>query len=104
MEPKRVIFHHTAAAINGAQFDKVNQWHKAKGFPLSSLSWYVGYHYFIERNGLTRQAREETEIGAHDQGENVDSIGICLAGDFNTERPTEAQAAAAAAIPSNGFG
>lgn len=98
MKPTRVILHHSGDAATGAQFDKINQWHKEKGFPKSKLNYYVGYHYVIERDGRTRQARVETEIGAHDAGENWGSLGICLVGDFNKERPTEQQAAAAASL------
>lgn len=88
----RVIWHHSAYLSNEPQFGKINEWHKERGFPISSLGYFVGYHYVIEKNGAVLKAREENEIGAHDQGENVDSIGICLAGDFNTEKPTQAQA------------
>ena len=42
-----------------------------------------------------KQARKEDEIGAHDTGENLNSLGICLAGDFSQEMPTEPQIASA---------
>lgn len=87
----RIIWHHSAYAPLGAQFDLINKWHKDRGFPLSSLGFYVGYHYVVEADGTVRTARVETEIGAHDQGENANSIGICLAGDFTTNKPTTAQ-------------
>lgn len=93
MKPKRIIWHHTADAQQADQFEKVNAYHKTRDFPLSALGFYVGYHYFIERDGTIRQAREDTEIGAHDQGENLDSIGVSLAGNFNIEMPSEAQIA-----------
>jgi len=98
MKATRVILHHSGDAAYGKQFNKINTWHRQQGFPKSSLNYYVGYHYVIERDGTIKQARQENEIGAHDQGENVDSIGICLVGDFNKERPTESQANAAARL------
>lgn len=91
MTPRRIIWHHSAYQSDEPQFAKINEWHKARDFPRSREGWYVGYHYVIEKAGAVIQARYDDEIGAHDQGENLDSIGICLAGDFNKERPTEAQ-------------
>ena len=62
------------------------------------MGYYVGYHYLIEANGAVIQARKENEIGAHDSGENSNSLGICLAGDFSTRLPSEEQAASAALL------
>ncbi len=60
------------------------------------MGFWVGYHYIIEHDGIVRQAREEIEIGAHDQGENFNSLGICITGNFNLRIPTDAQARNAA--------
>ena len=89
--PDKIIIHHTADSSNLEQFDKVNNWHKTQQFPRSSLGYYCGYHAFIERNGKTTFARMYDEIGAHTLGENRESVGICLAGNFDVEQPTEAQ-------------
>lgn len=97
-EPTRIIWHHSADASTTPQFEKIDAYHKTRGFPRSGLGYYVGYHYLIEHDGTVRQARRETEIGAHDQGENYDSIGICMAGHFGLNMPTEAQAEAAAEL------
>lgn len=91
MVPKRIIWHHSADGAQRPQFDKINAYHKTLQFPVSSLGFYVGYHWLIEYDGSIRQARPETEIGAHDTGENLNSIGICLAGDFNVSLPNERQ-------------
>lgn len=73
------------------QVRKIDEYHKSRGFGISSKNYFVGYHYLIEANGLVVQTREDTEIGAHDAGENLDSIGVCLAGDFNVSMPTAPQ-------------
>ena len=98
MTPRRIIFHHSDAQAPSPQFAAIDQWHKERKFPLSSMGFYVGYHYVIEKDGTVRQARKEDEIGAHDEGENVNSIGICLVGNFTYSLPTEQQAAAAATL------
>ena len=95
---KRIIWHHTGDASQAPQFDKINLWHKSKNFPLSSLGFYVGYHFLIEPDGTVRQARNLDEIGAHDQGENLDSLGLGIAGNFDIGVPSENQTAAAVKI------
>lgn len=98
IKPTRIIWHHSADGSTKPQFVKINEYHKTRDFPLSSFNFYVGYHYLIEHDGTIMQARKETEIGAHDTGENLNSIGICLAGNFNIAWPSEAQMASAALL------
>lgn len=100
MAPQRIIWHHSADPTTEHQFNKINEYHRQRDFPVSSLGFYVGYHWLIEYDGTLKQARKETEIGAHDTGENLNSIGICLAGDFGKSLPSEAQAATAALLVS----
>lgn len=90
-KPTKVILHHTADSSQGNQFEKVNEWHKHRFSMQSSLGIYIGYHYFIERNGKIIKCRQEDEEGAHTKGQNFESVGICLAGNFDFEAPTEAQ-------------
>lgn len=40
----------------------------------------IGYHYVIKRDGTIEFGRKEDEIGAHCEGHNANSIGICLGG------------------------
>lgn len=98
IKPSRIIWHHSADIFDGHQFDKINEYHRKQGFPKSSLGYFVGYHYLIEPDGSVRQARNENEIGAHDSGENSNSLGICLSGHFSRRYPSEAQAASAALL------
>ena len=51
----------------------------------------VGYHYLIRKDGMTEQGRRPEAIGAHAYQHNKNSIGICLAGNFNIGNPTKAQ-------------
>lgn len=92
-KPNKIIFHHTASALLGNQFQTVNEWHKQRDFPLSSFGYYVGYHLFIERDGMTIFARGLDEIGAHCYGQNDQAIGIGMAGNFDIEIPTPEQIA-----------
>lgn len=89
--PTKLIVHHSADSTATDQLHKINEWHKFREFPLSSLGYYVGYHYLINHEGKLTQTRAHTDVGAHCRGLNYDSIGICLEGNFDTELPTEAQ-------------
>lgn len=73
-----------------------NGWHKDRGFPLSKLNWYVGYHRLItgDRNYKTR---EDNEVGAHCNQHlngislNFQSLGVCIGFDGDVEYPTVIQ-------------
>lgn len=54
-------------------------WHKARG-------WNdIGYHYVIYLDGTIAKGREIDVIGAHCQGNNKDSIGICYVGGISAK-------------------
>jgi N-acetylmuramoyl-L-alanine amidase len=40
----------------------------------------IGYHWVIDLDGNVETGRPEEEEGAHCEGHNLDSIGICLIG------------------------
>jgi len=98
MIPKYLIIHHTGGSdldprqdSSGYTLLQCDIDHRAKfNFP-SKLGWYVGYQYFIDKNGKVSQCRLDNEEGAHTIGQNTNSIGICLAGNFDVTLPTEAQ-------------
>jgi N-acetyl-anhydromuramyl-L-alanine amidase AmpD len=60
------------AADIGAK--EIRQWHRGRGFT------DIGYHYVIRRDGTLETGRPENVVGAHVQGYNSTSIGICLVG------------------------
>ncbi len=96
--PKTLIVHHTGGSnadplsdSSNFTFDQCNDLHKQEFNMRSSLGWYVGYHYYISKDGSVRQARADTDEGAHTIGQNSSSLGICLAGNFDATYPTEGQ-------------
>ena len=90
-KPIRIIVHTTADLYPFAQLERVNEWHKQLDFPRSSIGFWVGYTYFVERDGKVIQTRLDTEQQAHVKGYNQDSIGIGVAGNHDYERPTALQ-------------
>lgn len=57
-----------------AKVAELTRWHKERRFST------IGYHWIIDRDGSVAPGRPETESGAHVQGHNSGSIGICLIG------------------------
>lgn len=54
--------------------EEIRRWHKAKG-------WNdIGYHYVIDIDGTIEAGRDIECAGAHTQGQNANSIGICYVG------------------------
>lgn len=72
-----IALHHAAAVkCNAADVDR---WHKQNGWS------GIGYHYFVRKNGDIYRGRPEWSIGAHVQGMNSQSIGICAEGNYDIE-------------------
>ncbi len=83
--------------------DDIDAWHKARGFLRGKLDsaktnpalGHIGYHFVIYTNGAIASGRGLDEVGAHAQGFNRRSVGICLVG---TDAFTPAQWASLTAL------
>jgi len=53
---------------------EITAWHKARGFKT------IGYHAVIRRDGSIETGRPEEEMGAHVEGHNTGSLGVCVVG------------------------
>lgn len=84
MRPIKAIVVHCSATPNGQEFfrDDIDAWHKARGWKK------IGYHFVIDLDGTIEIGRPVEEIGAHVQGSNAKTIGICMIG---TNAFTQAQ-------------
>lgn len=89
--PKKVIVHHSANPTPQNQFSSINEDHRQRFKFVSTLGKWGGYHYFIEKSGEVLQYRSTEEVGAHTLGQNDKAIGICLAGNFDHQKPTANQ-------------
>lgn len=72
---------HCSATKEGIDHDinEVAKWHKARGFRT------VGYHYVIRLSGAVEKGRPEDVVGAHVEGHNAKSIGICYIGGLGAD-------------------
>lgn len=90
----KIIIHCSASEFGNAQ--RIREWHLEKGWS------DIGYHYVINngkvfkddkinqrvQDGFIEKGRDDSIVGAHTQGQNSNSIGICLIGnkDFTEEQ------------------
>ena len=87
MKPEYLIIHHSATARDTTTFEAVKAGHIKKGWG------DIGYHFFITADGVLHEGRGQDQIGAHCIADrmNYRSLGICLAGNFETEQPAKKQ-------------
>lgn len=78
-----IVIHHSVSGDVNAQ--EIDRWHREKGYH------GIGYAYVIRTGGGIEAGRPEWAIGAHVQGYNTSSLGICLAGNLDEHLPTPEQ-------------
>jgi len=76
----------TSPTMEGIDAAEIRRWHTAKGWT------DIGYHYVIKRDGVREPGRPLHVWGAHVEGMNAVSVGICMVGgrhgefDFNRKQ------------------
>jgi hypothetical protein len=88
--PIKLIVVHCSASPNGRwnTAADIDEWHRERGFKRSgplAATWNpkltsIGYHFVIGTNGAIWTGRNPEEVGAHVEGRNQNSIGICMVG------------------------
>ncbi len=89
-----IVVHHTAIAADSSAKD-IHQIHLNQGYS------GIGYHFLIRKNGAIEKGRPVWAVGAHAYGYNAQSIGVCLSGNFEVEKPTDFQIESAALLIAN---
>lgn len=83
LEPGAVDYIVVHASATPADMDigvkEIDRWHRKRG-------WLrIGYHYVIRRDGHLEDGRPPYMVGAHVQGHNHHSIGVCLVGGVDSD-------------------
>jgi len=92
MKITNIAVHHTAG--NFDTLHSINMSHKQRWIDLPSEmrpDLWIGYNIVIWKNGDWTQCRFIGEETAAQKGHNKDTVSICLAGNFSTGLPTDAQ-------------
>jgi hypothetical protein len=80
--PNKIILHHSATADGPTV-----SWGAIRRFHVVECAWgAIGYHYGIELVGDYYEVligRLPYEVGAHTQGQNSCSLGVCFVGNFD---------------------
>jgi archaellum component FlaC len=85
-----------------AQASLFNTWHKKKSWAEATKGTgnypYISYHYLIATNGDLLKVTYEKYVKYHagdnfreDLSFNLHGLGVCLTGNYETDKPTEAQ-------------
>lgn len=80
----KIYIHHSALSPD-VGFEAIRELHIQRGFD------DIGYHFVIEKNGEIRKGRDINTQGAHVKGDNTESIGICICGNFEEICPNKIQ-------------
>ncbi len=73
---EKIILHHRAGF---GDILSIHKDHIKKGWA------GIGYHFYVRCDGSIYRGRPIETMGAHCQGKNTESIGICFEGDFTKE-------------------
>ena len=70
------IIIHCSATREGHAFtaEDIDRWHRERGYRS------IGYHYVVLLDGTVQEGRPLDVAGAHCQGHNAHSIGVCYIG------------------------
>ncbi|MBR4904602.1 MAG: N-acetylmuramoyl-L-alanine amidase [Selenomonadaceae bacterium] len=83
-----IVIHH-AGFPDGDKDSSAEEIHK---FHQEVNGWAgIGYHYVIRKDGTIEQGRRPQMVGAHAYKHNRNSVGICVAGNFELAKPERKQ-------------
>ncbi len=70
-----VVIHCSASGDGRAKTrEEIEREHQTRGFRT------IGYHYLVEPDGRVIVGRPEEHVGAHVEGHNTNTIGVCMIG------------------------
>ncbi len=74
-----IVIHHVAIPSGDISSQAIHKAHLKNGWA------GIGYHFVIRKDGTIERGRPLSVVGAHAQGDNLHTIGICMAGNFEKE-------------------
>lgn len=83
---QRITVHHTHSLYT---IQSLQKFHQTQKDPKAD----IGYHFFIDTDGLVYEARPLGFMGSHSEADNGQNVGIVLNGDFSEKLPDPRQLA-----------
>ena len=74
--PDTIYIHHS---VQNIEVENIHTLHLDNGWA------GMGYHYFIDKAGIIYKGRDDDKIGAQAKNNNINSLGVCLQGDFEED-------------------
>ncbi len=90
-----LVVHHTAGSVTDDGRSGIERMRAIYQFHAVSRGWGdVGYHYVIDEKGQIYEGRQGGDyvVGGHAYCNNVGTVGISLMGNFDADKPPQAQA------------
>ena len=95
--PSHLIVHHSATPNTTTDYPALVR--SIWDFHVNTNGWSdIGYNWLIDPDGTVYLGRGDDVIGAHFCGQNSQTTGICLLGNFVSEAPTAAALSALEAL------
>lgn len=91
---KVLAVHHTALMVTGDERSGVERMRALYAYHSNNRGWGdVGYHYVIDESGQIYEGRSGGDfvVAGHAYCNNVGTVGVALMGNFEEEKPTQAQ-------------
>lgn len=85
----KIVIHHSASPSGKFSMYDFAHWHIDPAGRLNAPR--IAYHFGIDPDGKVYQSNKLTSLSWHAPNANTNGIGIVLNGNFETEKPTEAQ-------------
>ncbi|KAM3875326.1 peptidoglycan recognition protein 5 [Diretmus argenteus] len=86
---QRVVIHHTALKNCNGFRECVEQLVNIQTMHMTERDFDdIGYNFLVGGDGTVYEGRGWGVIGAHSKGNNHDSVGIALMGNFNNDTPS----------------
>lgn len=88
---KYLVVHHTAVEMFGNTAEKAISIANFHIFDLHHNWPGIGYQWFLDKKGGLVQCHSDTVMSYHVASRNQECLGICLEGNLNIHKPTDAQ-------------
>ena len=90
---RSVTIHHQGGTINGHVKEEavVHDLRAIQQAHFKKRYGDIAYHFLVDYAGVVWEGRSLTYQGAHVSGNNVQNIGVMLCGNFEKQRPSDAQ-------------